>query len=481
MLGLERRQFGFMDAEVLARFVPQDHPLAVIRREIDFSFVTEETRALYHPDTGRPSYPPSVLFRMLFLEIWAGLSDVQVCRELGYNLLYRYFCGLGCDDQVPDDTTLVVFRRRLGDQTFARLLGRVVEQAKDRGQLRGKWALLDGTKVAAHAAVRNRLELVRESRRRLHRVLVRRDPSAAQELEPLVRAESDHDYATHGELLEAEKGKSGRLLAELAARQEEEVAAAMEVCRQAMAGEIASLSDPDATWGFKRRDEPFLGYKAHLACDENGMVTAAELTPAHQAEQGQAPRLVDAAKRANPRVRFVAADKAYDAAALRKKVAQKGLRPYIPSKRPADRLLRQGFRYDGRRRRLICPAGKTSLGRHPHQNGGFSFHFSQTDCQRCQRRDTCLPGGQKRKVAYFKPEVLQHRPRGLKRAMSIRKTIERVFAEAKMWHGMGRARYRGRWRVAVQVLLTCIVCNIKKMAKCAPKGRRRLAYRLQPA
>jgi len=49
--------------------------------------------------------------------------------------------------------------------------------------------------------------------------------------------------------------------------------------------------------------------------------------------------------------------------------------------------------------------------------------------------------------------------------MRVRKTIERVFAEAKTWHRMGKARYRGRERVTIQVLMTFICLNVKKMAQ----------------
>ncbi|GAW93999.1 hypothetical protein TC41_1879 [Calderihabitans maritimus] len=46
----------------------------------------------------------------------------------------------------------------------------------------------------------------------------------------------------------------------------------------------------------------------------------------------------------------------------------------------------------------------------------------------------------------------------------MRKMIERVFAEAETWHRMMRARYRGLERVAIQVLMTFICLNAKKMA-----------------
>jgi IS5 family transposase len=52
-----------------------------------------------------------------------------------------------------------------------------------------------------------------------------------------------------------------------------------------------------------------------------------------------------------------------------------------------------------------------------------------------------------------------------KEALAQRKMIERKFGEAKKWHGMGRARYRGKWRVAIQVLMTFLVMNIKRIVK----------------
>ena len=138
MLGRRDQQVNFFDQEIFSRMIPEDHPLVLIKKHVDFSFVEEETARYYHPGLGRPSFPPEVLFRVLFLEVWANLSDVQVCRELRYNVLYRYFCGIGWDDPVPDDTTLVVFRKRLGEEGFRRLFERVVEQAKQKGLLRGK-------------------------------------------------------------------------------------------------------------------------------------------------------------------------------------------------------------------------------------------------------------------------------------------------------------------------------------------------------
>ena len=43
--------------------------------------------------------------------------------------------------------------------------------------------------------------------------------------------------------------------------------------------------------------------------------------------------------------------------------------------------------------------------------------------------------------------------------------IERKLAEIIRYHGGRRTRYRGRWQVAIQYLLTALVVNVKQMVK----------------
>src|SRR5690606_10378294 len=97
MLPPQRRQVSFLMATTPEQMVPADHPLMQVREKIDFSFVREETRDLYSAGHGRPAYPPEQLFKILLLELWMNLSDVQVCQQLHYNLLYRAFCGIGVE------------------------------------------------------------------------------------------------------------------------------------------------------------------------------------------------------------------------------------------------------------------------------------------------------------------------------------------------------------------------------------------------
>jgi len=44
-----------------------------------------------------------------------------------------------------------------------------------------------------------------------------------------------------------------------------------------------------------------------------------------------------------------------------------------------------------------------------------------------------------------------------------RKTIERIFAESKKYHGLGKARWKDKWKMWIQSLLTFLVINCKRL------------------
>lgn len=150
--------------------------------------------------------------------------------------------------------------------------------------------------------------------------------------------------------------------------------------------------------------------------------------------------LVENLKEEGLKPRYLSADKAFDDACFRAELAQEGIQAYIPCRRDLGHLARQGFTCNFKTRRLRCPTGRTAIGRAPHQRGGYLFYFSEMDCGVCPIKDRCLKKTGTRKRVYLKPEVFAHRPRGIKRAMRIRKTIERVFGEVKTWHGLYQAR-----------------------------------------
>src|SRR5438477_4932619 len=85
--------------------VPPDHPLRAIRRITDRALerMSPQFGSLY-VKFGRPSIPPEKLLRALLLQaLYTIRSERQLIEQIDYNLLFRWFVGLGMDDAVWDD------------------------------------------------------------------------------------------------------------------------------------------------------------------------------------------------------------------------------------------------------------------------------------------------------------------------------------------------------------------------------------------
>lgn len=105
---------------------------------------------VYSARTGRPSWPPLVLFKSLLLQQWYGLSDPGLEEALGDRLSFRSFSGLGLDEGQPDHSTLSRFRKTLRERGLdTRLFDEVERQLDARGLLVKSGTLLDATLVEA--------------------------------------------------------------------------------------------------------------------------------------------------------------------------------------------------------------------------------------------------------------------------------------------------------------------------------------------
>jgi len=167
MLGKTDSQGNFFDSYIEEYFLPKEHKLLEIKEKVEFSFIEEETKDLYAKVVGRPSYPPEVMFKILFLEFYYNLSDVEVVKQLRFNVLFRCFVGIKIEDPLPDDTSLVVFRKRLGEERFERIFDKFVKQCKEKGLLKEKLKIVDATHIVADVAIPNTVELLREGRERI--------------------------------------------------------------------------------------------------------------------------------------------------------------------------------------------------------------------------------------------------------------------------------------------------------------------------
>jgi len=97
MRGTERVQDGMFSYISLEQRVPVEHPLRAIRQLTDevLRSLDSDFDALY-AELGRPSIAPEYLLRGLLLQVFYSIrSEVLLVEQIDYNLLFRWFVGLG--------------------------------------------------------------------------------------------------------------------------------------------------------------------------------------------------------------------------------------------------------------------------------------------------------------------------------------------------------------------------------------------------
>jgi transposase len=147
--------FSYVDLE--ARVGP-DHPLRKIRSIVNdaLAAISGEFSALY-AQTGRPSIPPEKLLRAMLLQAFYSIrSERQLMERLAFDLLFRWFVGMGVDDAAWDHSTFSKNRERLleGD-IAAKLLSAVLAQPRVKRLLSTDHFSVDGTLIEAWASMKS--------------------------------------------------------------------------------------------------------------------------------------------------------------------------------------------------------------------------------------------------------------------------------------------------------------------------------------
>ena len=147
--------FSYIDLEKRVR---ADHPLRVIRQIANAALKTlsAEFAKLYSP-IGRELIPPERLMRALLLQAFYSIrSERQLVERIDYDLLFRWFVGLGIEDPVWDATTFTKNRDRLLEGEVAvRFLAEVLSQDKVKRLLSSEHFTVDGTLLEAWASLKS--------------------------------------------------------------------------------------------------------------------------------------------------------------------------------------------------------------------------------------------------------------------------------------------------------------------------------------
>ncbi|OYW22269.1 MAG: hypothetical protein B7Z55_04800, partial [Planctomycetales bacterium 12-60-4] len=105
---------------------------------------------------GRPSIPPGVYFRMLFVGYFEGLDSQRgIAWRCADSLSLREFLGTPLHEDTPDHTTLSVTRQRLPAAVFAEVFEFVLKIAAERKLIDGHTVGVDSTTLEANAAMQS--------------------------------------------------------------------------------------------------------------------------------------------------------------------------------------------------------------------------------------------------------------------------------------------------------------------------------------
>lgn len=147
--------FSYVDVEKRVR---PDHPLRAIRALTNTALQSlSGDFAVLYSGLGRPSIAPEMLLRAMLLQAFYSVrSERQLMERLEFDMLFRWFVGLGMDDPVWDHSTFSKNRDRLLEgEIAARFLSAVLTQPRVKRLLSSEHFSVDGTLIEAWASMKS--------------------------------------------------------------------------------------------------------------------------------------------------------------------------------------------------------------------------------------------------------------------------------------------------------------------------------------
>ena len=417
--------------------VPENHLLRLIDKHISFEFVRQQLKDSYS-ETGRPSIDPELLLRILLIGYLYGItSERKLVEELRMHLAWRWFTGLGFDQEIPHHSTFSKNRhgRFQGSKLFELLFEQIVRQGVEVGLVRGKHLSVDGSFVEANAAKESRIP--------------REQLAEAAQVHQTVR-----QY-----LKEVEEQNP----VEEPVHQQEQV----------------STTDPDSTYATKGGTPARLGYYDNYLVDNDScLIVGVQATAARMSQETVAAQdmLTRFAQWRGQEPESVAADTTYGNGEFLQWLADRSITPYM---RTRDSIHRKNspffgperFTYEPEHDRYICPAGQPlNYGGRSHRNHAWSYIGTRKRCGPCSLRPQCTSAAF-RCLVIHQHEPARQRARALvntpefAQAQRQRKKVEALFAELKNQIGLRRLRLRRLKFVREQFWLAAAAQNIKRLVR----------------
>jgi transposase len=383
----------------LEEFIPSDHRLRRLHRVLDLSFVHEAVRDRYCQDNGRPSIDPEVVLRLFLLQAIEGIGQVR-------ELLRQVQVNLA-------------YRWFIGYE--------LDEEIPDHSTL-SKALERFGDEIFNQLFIRSIVQCQKSG---------------------LIEGKVLHVDATT-------------------------IRADLDASRVAK----ADSPDKDARFGRFPGGQIKPGYKQQTVVDDaSRVVVGVSVTPANLPDDSNMLEMVDdTIDRLEQVPEAVCADAAYGSGKNGASLAERGVRLVSPPQQPKtytgeEQFTTEDFLYDKSKDEFVCPAGKRLkyLGEETERRHRRKYAALRSECRVCAWKSCCTRSSRRElKVGVHHSALIELRADSKTesfRTLYRRRApvIEGVFAEAKQWHGLGRAWRCGLSKMRIQCLLIAAVLNFKRL------------------
>jgi transposase len=310
--------------------------LNAVLTEAAFDEFVEKLCAPHYKEGGRPSIPPGVYFRMLFIGYFEGLDSRRgIAWRCADSLGLRSFLGVGLTEETPVHASMTIIRQRLPESVFDRVFVFVLNLLEEKGVLRGKSVAIDATTLEANAAMKS---------------IVRKDTGQDWKdyLRGLAKAEGIEN-PTEEDLRRLDRGRKDKKVSN---------------------AQWKSATDRDSRIAKMKDGRTHLAYKAEHAVDlESEAIVATTVTFADKSDAQSGPVTLSLAE-ANlvlagsaTEIEETVMDKGYHDNGLLTGLARRGVRTYIPERRQksrkwTDKPLEQEQAFRANRRRVRGKKGR---------------------------------------------------------------------------------------------------------------------------
>jgi len=364
--------------------VPRTHLLRGIEQALDLGDLRQHLAPFYSP-IGRPSIDPELMIRMLIVGYCFGIrSERRLCEEVHLNLAYRWLCGPGLDDIVPEHSTFSKNRHgRFRDSDVLRhVFESVLARCMTEGLVKGEGFAIDASIIKADAG----------------------RSSAVPGWDPI-------DWGPA-----AEQSRAVREYLRALEETNPVSSGTAESAESLTPPKMISLTDPAASWTAAAGGPAFFAYSTNYLMDlQAGIIMDVEATPANRShEVGSTRTMIERVEqRLGLKPSRLAGDTAYGSASmLNWMIQQKQIAPHVPvwdrTARKDDTLSSREFVWNAQANEYRCPAGKVLRSKwRPFKNPRthitkaetIIYRSSQPDCTGCSMKDRCCLNTPFRKIA----------------------------------------------------------------------------------